>query len=698
MFYRGEVPFVRLLIPMILGIVSGRFFADYFLIKWGFVLCLFVLFIFLFLLLGYKRFSLYRRAWIFGLIIHSFLYILCLGLTVYKSERFDPIRFNSLKADLLVLRVLNEPIVTNGNFRFEGEVTGLLIEKTYRKSSGKILITMEADSGRKYLPDYGDILLIPAIYHTLEPPYNPGEFNYKLFMENRQVYFQSFVGRNQFQVLKGDAGNPVISFALSFRKKLINKYNTYLPDPKAAALASTLILGYRADLTKEVIEAYSKTGTMHVLSVSGMHVGIVFLVLSFLLRPMDKNRALIVVRILCIITAIWFYSLISGFSSPVCRAALMISFVLIGKALNKSQNSYNLIGISAFFLLLYYPYYLFDAGFQLSYLAVCGLVYFHPKIYQIFFFRNKFADYIWSYCALSIAAQLATFPLSLFYFHQFPVYFLLSNLLIILPVTIIMYSGILLLAIPFEGVLLHLGKFLSGLINLTNDILFRIEDLPFSGISGIWINGFQLFLICIVILAFLLWSELRLKIFVFTALTSCLILFMSISFDRILNSRKEELIFFSIRNKSAIAYSHGAKCIVLADFDSADKVFSYTIKPSLESRGGSEITLFNIDSTVSAGSYWSDSNFMQFGKCRILRWDRKVSLPKSGKRLRVDILILSHNPVQSLADINAFVEFKKILIDPTNSEYKINLWLTESVKLNVSTYVLKKSPAYIIKL
>jgi competence protein ComEC len=204
-------------------------------------------------------------------------------------------------------------------------------------------------------------------------------------MENRQIYFQSYVGRNQFQVLKGDAGNPVISFALSFRKKLINKYNTYLPDPKAAALASTLILGYRADLTKEVIEAYSKTGTMHVLSVSGMHVGIVFLVLSFLLRPMDKNRALIVVRILCIITAIWFYSLISGFSSPVCRAALMISFVLIGKALNKSQNSYNLIGISAFFLLLYYPYYLFDAGFQLSYLAVCGLVYFHPKIYQIFF-------------------------------------------------------------------------------------------------------------------------------------------------------------------------------------------------------------------------------------------------------------------------------------------------------------------------
>lgn len=698
MFYRGEVPFVRLLIPMILGIVSGRFFAHSFLVVWGFEFCLFILSIFLFLLLRYKRFSLFRRVWIFGLIIYAFLYILCFSLTVYKSGQLDPNRFNILKADLLLLRVQNEPKVANGNFRFEGEVTGVLIQQSLKKSNGKILISMEADSSGKYEPDYGDILLIPAVYYALEPPYNPGEFDFKLFMENREIYFQSYVKRNQFLVLNGNAGNSVISFALSFRKKLINKYNTYLPDQDAAALASTLILGYRTDLNKDVIEAYSKTGTMHVLSVSGMHVGILFLVLSFLLRPMDKNKALILLRILFIIAAIWFYSLISGFSSPVCRAALMISFVVIGKALNKNQNSYNLIAISAFFLLLYYPNYLFDVGFQLSYLAVCGLVYFHPKLYHSFYFGNKFFDYVWSYSALSIAAQLATFPLSLYYFHQFPLYFLLSNLLIVLPVTIIMYSGILLLAIPFKSILFPLGEFLSGLINLTNDILFRIENLPFSSISGIWINGFQFFLLFALILTLLLWSEFKLKIFVFTAITSLLILIMSVSLNRILNFRKEELIFFSIRKNSAIAYSRGAKCIVLADFDSRDRIFSYSIKPALESRGGSDITLLNIDSTIRADSYWSDSNFMQFGRFRVLRWDRTISLPKPGRRLRVDILVLRHNPVQNLADINAAVEFKKILIDPSNSEYKIKSWLSEAEKLNVSAYVLKKSPAYIIKL
>lgn len=202
------------------------------------------------------------------------------------------------------------------------------------------------------------------------------------------------------------------------------------------------------------MEAYSKTGTMHVLSVSGMHVGIVFLVLSFLFKPLDKFHALSYFRIFLIVPAIWFYAMISGFSSPVCRAALMISLVVIGKVLHRNLNSYHIIAISAFFLLLYNPFFLFDVGFQLSYLAVFGLVYFHPKLYQLFHFHNKIFDYLWSYCALSIAAQLATFPLGLYYFHQFPLYFLLSNLLILLPVTLIMYLGILLLFIPFKEILI----------------------------------------------------------------------------------------------------------------------------------------------------------------------------------------------------------------------------------------------------
>jgi competence protein ComEC len=482
------------------------------------------------------------------------------------------------------------------------------------------------------------------------------------------------------------------------RRSLVSKFNFYISDFKAAALASTLILGYRAELNKDIIEAYSKTGTMHVLSVSGMHVGIIFLVLTVLLKPMDKTNLLKIVRILVILTTVWFYSMISGFSSPVCRAAIMISFIVIGKAFNRNQNSYNLIAISAFFLLLYNPFYLFDVGFQLSYLAVCGLIYFQPKIYQSLYFKNKLADYAWSYSALSVAAQLATFPLSLYYFHQFPLYFLLSNLLIVLPVTIIMYSGILLLMIPFDSILIPLGKFLSGLINFTNEILFRIENLPFASLSGLWINGFQFFLLCLMILILVFWSKANMKGSLLASMLLSLILLISISLNRILAIGSQELIVFSLRKNSAIAFSSAGKSIVLANFDSADKIFNYSIKPAIESRTGSDLQLFRVENTIRGQSYWSDSNFMQFGKLKLLRWDKSMILPSSGKKLKVDILILSQNPTQKLRDINNFIEFKKVLIEANNYDYKIEGWLSEATKLKVSTYVLKNSPAYIIKL
>jgi competence protein ComEC len=138
---------------------------------------------------------------------------------------------------------------------------------------------------------------------------------------------------------------------------------------------------------------------------------------------MSSSKKLIVLRAIIIIAVIWFYALLTGFSPSVCRSALMLSFVVLGKAMNKNQNTYNLIAISAFFLLLYDPYYLFDVGFQLSYLAVIGLVYFHPIIFDVFYIKNKLLEPIWSYCALSIAAQLATFPLSIYYFHQFRNFF-----------------------------------------------------------------------------------------------------------------------------------------------------------------------------------------------------------------------------------------------------------------------------------
>jgi competence protein ComEC len=302
---------------------------------------------------------------------------------------------------------------------------------------------------------------VPSSYQATSPPFNPHEFDYKSFLASRGIYQQLFTNDDQVKTLGRNKGNGFVQYALSLRQRMVEKYEHYIPDKEASAVASTLILGYKAELSSEVLSAYSQTGTTHVLSVSGMHVGLVFVVLNALLWFLNSTRKLRILRASIIILLIWAYALVTGFSPSVSRAALMLSFYVFGKALNRSSNSYNLVAISAVFLLIYNPFFLLDVGFQLSYLAVLGLIYFYPKFYHLLYVKNKLVDAVWSYVALSCAAQLATFPLAMFYFHQFPVYFLISNLFIVLPVTAIMYLGIAFLFIPWDVLLTPMGR-LSG--------------------------------------------------------------------------------------------------------------------------------------------------------------------------------------------------------------------------------------------
>lgn len=331
MFSKGEIPFIRLLIPLISGICLGYWFGNGTVLKSILPLALFFIILLIFLISKYKEYSIYKLKWLPGLFIHSFLLITGYGLTVYLSQRFDKDHYSFKKAEELIAVISNDPKLSNGIVRLEAEIRGYYYRDKKHIASGKLLIAIKIDSANQKVFNYGDLLLIPASYDSIQPPYNPGEFNYKHYLQNNQIYFQSFLTYDQTILLKGNYGNPVIRFALHLRKKLVNEFYTYLPDKNAAAFASTLILGYRAELSRELVEAYSKTGTMHVLSVSGMHVGIVFMVLTFLLKSMDKTQNLRLLRALLVIAIIWFYALISGFSAPACRAAVMLSFVVLGK-------------------------------------------------------------------------------------------------------------------------------------------------------------------------------------------------------------------------------------------------------------------------------------------------------------------------------------------------------------------------------
>lgn len=698
MVFKGEIPFVRLLIPLIMGIILGLMWPGKGHWDWAMGLTATLFFVFLLIILFYKKDIVYRRKWLPGFLIQIIVLLVGYTLTLSSAQKYNSDFFSNASSEALIVVVRNEPQLSGNILRFETSVEEAIRAGARQSVSGKLLVALNTDSLSPIALSYGSKLLIPSRYNDVDPPFNPAEFNYQKYLASKQIYKQTFLSQGQVRVLSHRSGNRTIAFALRVRKQLVGKFYEYLADEDAAALASTLILGYRANLSKDVISAYSKTGTMHVLSVSGMHVAIVFVVLAFLMRPLTRHSRLKYVSAYIIIGAIWFYALITGFSPPVCRAAMMLSFVVLGKALNKDLNTYNLLAISAFFLLIYNPYSLVDVGFQLSYLAVIGLIYLQPKIYHLLFLRNKILDYLWSYSALSISAQLATFPISIYYFHQFPLYFLVSNMVVVLPVALIMYAGIAFLFIPWPWLLIPLGNCLNALIVYTNKCLFFIEDLPFASISGVWIDTFQYTLIYFII-AGVIWAGLSgRKLAVYCCMAFMLLFSVTLTYKKINNQNVRQIIFYSLRKNAAVTYIHDGKGYLFSDLINDEKTLSFSIKPAMDSQGISELTNMNLDTVFSDRHVMTSPHHMQFGDYKIIRWGEQLDGLVFNGKVKADVMLLSGNPRINIKDLQGFAEFSVLAIDATNHKYLVAQWTKDAKLLNIPVYVLKNAPAYVVPL
>ncbi len=238
---------------------------------------------------------------------------------------------------------------------------------------------------------------------------------------------------------------------------------------------------------------------MHILAVSGMHVGIIYILLNTILI-FSKNKYGKVIKVIIIVISLWLYAFITGLTPSVCRAALMFSFIAIGSIYSKQNNTYNSIFSSAFILLIINPFNFFSIGFQLSYVAVLGIVALQPIIYKSIYVKNYILDKTWSLFSVTLAAQIATTPLTLYYFHNFSTYFWLSNLIIVPMIPIITYLAILILIVPFLPIIQeYTSKLLIICIDIMNFVVAKIEVLPMYLITNIYINKIHILLMYSVI-------------------------------------------------------------------------------------------------------------------------------------------------------------------------------------------------------
>jgi competence protein ComEC len=599
MFSWHQVPFARIILPFITGIITCFYYPAGSFIPIT-LLCglLISLLVFRFLFTEQIHFRLKALQGVF-----LSLCLLTLGYlrTYWHHEMRREIHFSSFEhAKFYDIKIDDAVVEKTKYFRCNATV-----EQVY-DSSGRqyicqgslLLYFRKSPSVQK--PLIGEHYLVRANASALNEPANPGEFSYKRYLAYHNIYHQLFA--DPAYTIKSPAPEASIyRCAVLFRDACLGIIREYIRSPKEAGVAEALLLGYKDDLDPDITSAFSRTGTLHVLAVSGLHAGIIFLLISFLTRRLERHKRGRWLQLILLLSGIWFYAFMTGLSSSVLRASVMFSIMSLGKILNYKANIYNTLLASAFILLVYQPLYIFDVGFQLSYLAVLGIVWIQPMIDKWYHPRNWLDKYIWGLLSVSLAAQLLTFPISVFYFHQFPNYFLLSNLFMIPLTTIILGGLIILLAvhwIPFVAALC--GKLLYALILASNMLVTGIDQLPFSFTNGLYLDFLQLVLVYICVICLVCFLAYRFKWWIFCSTGCCLIYAIYSTYLAFQHNGQRIFIAHQIKGYDVFTCIEGRQAYIISDsgFLSNPSGIKFYIEPFLLERGIKYVKNMSFDQNV----------------------------------------------------------------------------------------------------
>ncbi|MFA6923038.1 MAG: ComEC/Rec2 family competence protein [Bacteroidales bacterium] len=700
MFFWNQAPLFRLIIPFIIGIYAAiQFQKDNPFLK----ILLIIIFLSLLFFTFLKKLK-YGKQWFYGLLLNSAIFFSGYLITISNIEIFSEYHFSKQmqKSGMVVGKVIKPVVIKEKTVKVITEIETLYDKNYWQNSQGKVILWLQKDSASQKI-EYGDLLLLNSAFTEIKPPQNPEELDYKRYLSFRNIYHQAYIKNSQWKLIAKNKGNFFMAFAIKLQKKILNIFKENKIEGREYAVVSALVAGYTDNIDTETLRAFADTGAMHILSVSGLHVGIIYYVLNLILLFLNKYKYGRISRVIILISFLWLYAFITGLSPAVLRAAAMLSFVIIGKSLKRDVNIYNTIAASAFLLLIINPFNLTDVGFQLSYLAVVGIVFIEPYIHNVVIFKNKIAEIIWKMFSVSIAAQIATFPLGIFYFHQFPNYFLVSNLIVIPLSTIVIYLAIaVIVSSPLHLISFYLAKALAFFTLLMNNVIFYIEHLPFSKFYGMYINSSETLILYLIISFILSFIILKRPVFanITMALLAIFILFTLI--ERFENLKKKEFVVYSINKTSAIGFVDKNKNILLSNFKTNEAGnFSYHLSNHWNKLGYKKP---DTSINLSAGLKYFSDNFFIYNNC-IQYYDKKIMIINNkdydfsgDKKLTFDYAVITGNSKIKIKDILSKINVKTIIIDSSNSLYKTKKWLEECEKFQIACHAVSLDKAFVIEL
>lgn len=676
----NQIPLIRLIIPFIFGIIAYIYFPfDENIIKWALIGGCSLYFI---LLMIKPLNTNFHFRWLFGVLIFINLALAGYNLTSLQSSKNHSFNLSDNQQQVMVGEIITPPAVKEKTVKTTLEIKGIHANNKWQSSIGKIIVFINKDSLSTQLKTGDYISFSPNIQNVPEPK-NPHEFNYKKYLSYHLISQQSYLQSNNWKLVDNFSTNSIHTIADQVRLNLINRLKLNGVLGNQLDVASALILGYKNNIDAQLKSAYSSAGAMHVLAVSGLHVGVIFMVFNYLLKFFEKNKYGRVLKAIIIILILWLYALITGLSPSVMRAATMFSFVVLAKSLNRHSNFFNTLAASALLLLIINPYLIMDVGFQLSYTAVIGIVIIQPWLSSFYVPSNWLVQQIWSLTTVSIAAQIATAPLGLYYFHQFPNYFMLSNLLVIPLAIFILYLGLGLLILSFIPIVSGwIGFALNQVILFLNYCVNFIDQLPLSVSENIRFTLPQTVMVYGIICCVILLIYYRRFHYFFMGAALCILLLSNINLSKYKLLEQKKLVIYNIPKYSAINFIDGDDNILVSDlklYNNKSKLM-FHVKNNWIDKGLSNEKVVDLNKLkkqylvsniyrISNPNLFTKLNYFQYYQTKIAIIDDRFYPPKTDKKLNVDFLIWTKNNTSSLKDILKCFNFKKLIIDSSNSYY-----------------------------
>ena len=678
-------PFVRLLPSLGLGIGLASF-TSFPISIWTLVILLGLL-----VLLHSRKLSPHQQWW-FGATLYGFLF--CVGYLLHQEQiaRVYPKELQQKVGENLQARGKILRAEPGTRFTRIGLQLNAVDGNPY-PLDGRLLL---------YLPDtithfqVGDQLEFAGILQRIPGPKNPKAFDFAAYMQHQGYYLQSFVKEKHWRHLPHPTGLSLASSNQRLKAYCLGVLQQHLPTIETYAIGAALITGHREDLSPALRNSYANTGAMHVLAVSGLHVGLIYLGLQFLLGFMANWYGYWKwLKVGLLLLGVWGFVYFTGATASVVRAGCMFSFIIVGQALKRYTNIYNTIAASAFCMLLVNPRLLFNIGFQLSYLALVGIIFFQPFIYRVFYLRSRWLDYGWKLSSVALAAQLTTLPISLFYFHQFPVYFLLSGLIVVPAAMAILSIGLSLFVfagVPYLGALLGKGLFL--IIKAMNAVIFFLEDLPYSTLTDIWLPlgaVICLFLLIICLAAYLLQPTERLTyVFCGTFLVLCL----QLSWQSWQQFNRRALVVYQIKGQTVIDCISGHHCLRIIDQETEEEARAWATDNYLSYLGIHQLEIVHWQDSSSGREWHFQDGFLQFQDFRLAILQ---DLPKRTHPLPLfDLVLLHDNPDFALTALIDRISLKQLAWDGSNSYYRSKQWNETCQALGVKGYDVREHGALVI--